>query len=275
MNKISMNDYSDHVKQYLAVIQPLGGYLLRGTGDRVPRDKDKPYNRITNHEQLERAIDCGTACFIDRPESWNGVGIDLDRHSAGVDGVKIFKELTGINPLSLPYYTETPGNGLHLRFHNDNNTKYVSAEIAPGTGIEVKQSALLVCPGSVTKKGIYIPHGNPADIPVMPESVKKILKVKNPCPDIRQTPRYVDYVGRSSSLPMTKIVDVLIRQGARPERGGRGVFTFQFSRYSRRQNYSPDETLNFLLNFFNGCYDESFTPSNIRATVRSAFNYQR
>jgi len=240
------------------IIFKRGGYVLPATLDGKPLFKDIPEHRITdraglmdsyNNKKIRR--------FIFRPYTAGLIGIDLDLKN-GKDGLKEIIAIIGYDPRD-NYHVLTPSGGVHIYFFSDNRD-YVSLELKPG--LEIKYRAFITIAGSESNKGKYIAHGDPENISPLPESLIKIIPVRN---NTNTPALYTPRTGNNVSL--NKIFDVIQKQGISPEQGNRNNFSFQFARFARKQGHRPDEIIKFL-SFLNS---SDFSNREIQAAVNSAF----
>ena len=231
-----------------------GGYVLPATPDGKPIYKDTEPGRIRDRERLLEKYNQGVKRFIFRPYTAGLIGIDCDVKN-GKNGVRELLNIIGIEP---EYFTSTPSGGKHYYFFTD-NTDYVSLELKPG--LEIKSKAFLTIAGSQSNKGKYISKGDPENISPLPESLKKIIPVRNTNPAPIYTPRAGD------NISLNKIYEVIQKQGLTPSEGNRNNFCFQFARYARKQAHRPDEVLNFL-SFLNS---SDFSNREIQSAVNSAY----
>jgi len=238
-----------------------GGYISPANLNGKPLFKDIPEHRITdraglidsyNNKKIRR--------FIFRPYVAGLIGIDCDVKN-GKDGFQELVNIIGYDPRKY-FHTLTPSSGYHFYFFTDNQD-YVSLEIKPG--LEIKSRAFITIAGSKSEKGSYTPKGDPENISPLPESLRRIIPVRNNTP----APIYTPHAGDNISL--NKIFDVIQRQGLTPTAGARNNFCFQFARYARKQQHRPDEVLNFL-SFLNS---PDFSNREIQSAVNSAFRGNR
>ena len=232
-----------------------GGYILPASPDGKPICRDIEKNRIRHRAGLMRWYNKGIRRFIFRPYTAGLIGIDLD-YKNNKNG---WLELQKIYPCELKnlFHVHTPSGGLHLYFAVD-KTNYISCEILPG--VEIKSKAFLTLPGSVSDKGNYTAIGDPSKISGLPYEIQKLIPVRKPETQITYKPT-------ESNLELSKIYDVLCRQGLSPEQGNRNNFSFQFARYARKQGHQPGEVINFL-SFLNSA---DFSQREVQACVNSAF----
>jgi hypothetical protein len=242
-----------------SVIFKRGGYILPATLDGRPLFKDTPENRIKdraglmdwyNNKKVRR--------FIFRPCTAGLIGIDCDVKN-GKDGIRELLNIIGLEP---EYFTSTPSGGKHYYFFSDGQD-YVSLEIKPG--LEIKHRAFITIAGSTSEKGSYTAHGDPENISKLPESLRRLIPVRNANPAPLYTPR------AGESISLNKIYDTIRKQGLSPEHGNRNNFCFQFARYARKQAHRPDEVLNFL-SFLNS---PDFSNREIYNAVNSAYRGAR
>mgnify|MGYP000933949180 CR=1 FL=1 len=235
-----------------------GGYILPATPDGKPLYKDSESGRIRDRARLLEKYNQGVTRFIFRPCTAGFIGIDCDIKN-GKDGIRELLNIIGIEP---EYFIETPSNGRHYYFFADDRD-YVSLELKPG--LEIKSKAFITIAGSQSDKGHYNAHGDPENISPLPESLRKIIPVRNNTPAPLYTPR------AGENISLNKIYDVIRKQGLSPEHGNRNNFCFQFARYARKQGHRPDEVINFL-SFLN---NNDFSQREIQAAVNSAFRGNR
>lgn len=231
-----------------------GGYILPATPDGKPIYKDTEPGRIRDRERLIKYFNKGVKRFIFRPYTAGLIGIDCDIKN-GKNGVAELLNIIGLEP---EYFTSTPSGGKHYYFFSDGQD-YVSLEIKPG--LEIKHRAFLTIAGSESNKGKYISKGNPENIYPLPESLKRIIPIRNNTPAPIQTPRAGD------NISLNKIYEVITKQGLTPAEGNRNNFSFQFSRFARKQGHRPDEVINFLSFISNS----DFSSREIMNAVNSAY----
>ena len=235
-----------------------GGYVLPATPDGKPIYKDSESGRIRDRARLINYYNKGVKRFIFRPYTAGLIGIDCDIKN-GKNGVAELLNIIGLEP---EYFTSTPSGGKHYYFFADDRD-YVSLEIKPG--LEIKSRAFITIAGSQSNKGKYIPKGNPEKIISLPESLKRIIPVRNNTPAPIHTPTGGD------NISLNKIYDVIRKQGLTPSEGNRNNFCFQFARYARKQAHRPAEVMNFL-SFLNS---SDFSNREIQSAVQSAYRGAR
>ena len=235
-----------------------GGYVLPATPDGKPIYKDTEPGRIRDRERLLEKYNQGVKRFIFRPCTAGLIGIDCDVKN-GKDGIRELLNIIGLEP---EYFTSTPSGGKHYYFFSDGQD-YVSLEIKPG--LEIKHRAFITIAGSTSEKGSYTAHGDPENISPLPESLRRLIPVRNANPAPLYTPR------AGESISLNKIYDTIRKQGLSPEHGNRNNFCFQFARYARKQAHRPDEVLNFL-SFLNS---PDFSNREIQSAVQSAYRGAR
>lgn len=231
-----------------------GGYILPATPDGKPLYKDSESGRIRDRARLLEKYNQGVTRFIFRPYTAGLIGIDCDKKN-GKNGIRELLNIIGIEP---EYFIETPSSGYHFYFFTDNQD-YVSLELKPG--LEIKSKAFITIAGSKSDKGHYTAHGDPENISKLPESLKRIIPIRNNTPAPLYTPR------AGENISLNKIYDVIRKQGLTPTAGARNNFCFQFARFARKQGHRPDEVLNFL-SFLN---TPDFSNREIYNAVQSAF----
>jgi hypothetical protein len=231
-----------------------GGYILPATLDGKPLYKDIETGRIRDRARLINYFNKGVKRFIFRPYTAGLIAIDCDIKN-GKNGIK---ELLNIIDREPEYYIITQSGGRHYYFFADGQD-YVSLEIKPG--LEIKHRAFITIAGSKSDKGSYTPKGDPENIISLPESLKKIIPVRNANPAPLYTPR------GGESISLNKIFDVIQRQGLTPSEGNRNNFSFQFARFARKQGHHAGEVMNFL-SFLNS---SDFSNREIYNAVQSAF----
>lgn len=232
-----------------------GGYVLPADAYGRPLCKDEEKNRIRDRTGLAYWYGRGVRRFVFRPGSCDMLCIDLD-YKNNKNG---WQELQKIYKCELKnkFHVLTPSGGLHLYFLTD-KTNYISCEILPG--VEIKSKGFLTLPGSVSDKGIYTAIGDPSKISGLPYEIQKLIPVRKPETQITYKPT-------ESNLELSKIYDVLCRQGLSPSQGNRNRFCFEMARYSCKQGHNPDEVKNFL-SFLIG---QDFTQKEIQSCVNSAY----
>ncbi len=242
------------------IIIERGGAVYPATLSGRPWRKIGPEIEIRDRQALASWYGRGTRRFIFRPCDAGLIGIDLDAKN-NRDGIREYITLTGDDPRN-GYYTCTPSGGVHIYFWNTSGADYVSAEIRPG--LEVKGKAFITIPGSRSDRGIYQAHGDPGTIGELPATLAAVMPIRrtDPAPMPRRT---------GESLALNKILEILHRQGIDPAPGARNNFSFQFSRYARKQGHAPGEVLNFLAPLADG----DFSQYEIRAAVNSAYRGAR
>jgi len=192
--------------------------------------------------------------FVFKPCDSGLVGIDLDEKN-GKSGIREYYHITGSDPRE-GFFVTSPSGGLHKCFYSSED--FVSCEIRPG--IEIKSRAFITLPGSRSHKGVYTPHGNISEISTLPESLKKIIPVRNTHP-------VHEPVTNAANLGLGDIVNILNRQGYVPAAGNRNQYAFEFSKFARKQGHSPDTVREYLCQFSGA----DFTQREINATVSSAY----
>jgi len=237
-----------------------GGYILPATPDGKPLYKDSESGRIRDRARLLEKYNQGVTRFIFRPCTAGFIGIDCDIKN-GKNGFQELVNIIGYDPRKY-FHTLTPSSGYHFYFFTD-NTDYVSLEIKPG--LEIKHRAFLTIAGSQSNKGKYTPKGDPENILPLPESLKRIIPVRNANPAPIYTPTGGD------NISLNKIYDVIRKQGLTPSEGNRNNFCFQFARYARKQAHRPAEVMNFL-SFLNS---SDFSNREIQSAVQSAYRGAR
>lgn len=234
-------------------------YPADKTGKPAAKLTDESFH-IKNRDQLKHFLARDFSRFVFRPADAGLVAFDLDTKD-GKNGPAEFIRLTGIDP-EAGFYVRTPSGGLHIYFFAGGQD-YVSAQL-PG-GIDIKYRALLTIPGSRSNKGKYQAHGYPYQIKKLPESVVKISPVKKQV----TTPQPEPATGEA--LGLDRIMDTLLKQGESYAAGNRNYFSFQFSKFARKQRHRPDdvqEYLSFLVN-------NDFQQRELSATINSAFSRGR
>ena len=233
------------------------GYTLPAHPDGRPRCKDLDENRIRSRGQLAEAYRRGTRRFVFPPTSARMVGVDLDMKS-GKDGIAAYRDITGVDPRD-GFHTKTPSGGVHVYFFTD-GTDYVSCEIRPG--VEIKSRAFITLPGSRSDRGVYIPHGDPAEIGDIPAALAAILPVRRTEPEpLPARP------ANAEVLPLARIFETVVSQGTAPLAGSRNQFIFSFARFARRKGHNLESVVHYLSSFASA----DFSTREIWSTVRSAW----
>ena len=234
-----------------------GGYALPAHPDGRPRRKDTDENRIRSRGQLATQYRSGVRRFIFPPSSARMVGVDLDV-KGGKNGIETFRETTGVDPRD-GFHVVTPSGGVHLYYFTDGRD-FISTEIRPG--IEIKGRAFITLPGSKSDRGLYTPHGNPAEIGDLPAALAAILPVRRTEPEpLPARPANVE------ALPLHRIFETVVSQGTAPLAGSRNQFVFSFARFARRKGHDAESVVRYLSSFAS----PDFSTRELWSTVRSAW----
>lgn len=234
-----------------------GGYVLPATPDGRPQRKDTDENRIRTRGQLAAEYRSGTRRFVFPAAAARMLGVDLDMKS-GKYGIATYRDITGVDPRD-GFHTKTPSGGVHVYFFTD-GIDYVSCEIRPG--VEIKSRAFITLPGSRSDRGVYIPHGDPAEIGDIPAALAAILPVRRTEPEpLPARP------ANGETLPLARIFDTVVSQGTAPLAGSRNQFIFSFARFARRKGHSREAVVQYLASFASA----DFSVREIWSTVQSAW----
>lgn len=233
-----------------------GGIIFPANLQGQPISKlDNPDIQITSRERLIYFYNKGIRRFVFRPQSAGLVALDIDCKN-GKDGLTEFMKLHFVNFEDQYPYTKSPSGGYHIYFKSP-GADFVSCEIA--SGLEVKYYGLITIPGSISDKGKYTSFNDESYLKPLPDVFCNKIPIHRKDQEIQKP--------ISGNLELNKIMETLNKQGYNPRQGNRNLFSFEFSKFARKNGHQPDTVLNFL------AFLESpdFTKREISATVQSAY----